>query len=175
MNNKKAVISGEMIMIIPKMIFLIAVMFAFIILIKVLIITKMDVRSTEAVILTNKILFTPEGILYFDKDTGRVYPGIIDLDKFRELSEGNPNSLDDVLMSYGSGNPIISAKITLEMEAENVVAYYNKEKFDRWEPRALPDIKGGPGSVKSFRKLRYVLVEEGGVLSPATLNFLIIS
>jgi len=175
MRGKKAEISGEVITVIPKIIFLIAVLFAFIILVKSLIVTSIDIRQVESEILVNRILFS-EAISYNDKGIDRLYPGIIDLKKFEEISKNNPNSLDTTFISYGSDNPIITSKITLKQaNKKDIVAFYNREKFVKWEPRALPGITGGAGRFKTFKEQKYVLVKEGEKLTPAVLEFFIIS
>ena len=175
MSNKRSAISGEVIWFIPQMLFLIAVLFAFVILIKSLIVVNIDVREVDSTILVHRLLLSQDGISYYDGDLGRLHPGIIDLEKFREISdEAPPNILDNEIVSYGSDNPIIAASIALKQKGMgDIVVFYNKEKYDRWEPRV--GIKKGPGSVKSFTEKKYVLVNDNGILSPGVLNFFIIS
>ena len=60
--NKKGEISGEVLMIIPKIIFLTAVLFAVVILVKVFIITTTDVREVESNILVNRLLYSKDGV-----------------------------------------------------------------------------------------------------------------
>jgi len=174
--NKRALIAGEMIMTIPRIFLIIAILFAFVILVKTLIVTEVDTRQVEADILVNRLLFSTNGTLYYDKSIDRLYPGILDLKIFTEISLNNPNILDTEVMNYGIDNPIIASKITLKQEGkEDIVAYYNKVQFDRWEPKILPGIRGGAGSVKAFLKYRYVLIKDGDSISPGVLEFLIIS
>jgi len=174
--NKRSVISGEMIMAIPQIIFLIAVLFAFVILIKVYIITQIDVRQVDANIFVNRILLSRGAISYYDEGLDRTYPGIISLERFQGISASNPNDLDEEIISYGGDNPILAAKMILKIDGHaDAIAYYNKENFDRWEPKVLPGVKGGPGSIKAFQRQRYVLVKDGDVLSPGILDFFIIS
>ena len=174
--NKRSLISGEMIMAIPQIIFLVAVLFAFVILIKVFIITHIDVRQVDANIFVNRVLLSKGAISYYDESIDRTYPGIISLERFLEISSINPNALDNEIMSYGADNPILAANMTLSREGyADIVAYYNKENFDRWEPKLLPGVKGGPGSVKAFEKQRYILVKDVDTLLPGILYFFIIS
>ena len=51
-------------------------------LIHMYVITQIDTKEAEAAILINRILFSPNGISYFDEEISRTYPGIIDLEKF---------------------------------------------------------------------------------------------
>lgn len=185
MNNKRSVISGEMIMVIPQLIFLIAVLFAFVILVKTLIITTVDVREIDASILVERMLFSPNGISYHDDSINRVYPGIINLEKFKEISmktnkdfilgEDVTSILDTDVISYGPDNPpIIAAELILTQEGrEDIIAFYNKKWYDRWAPKALG--VPGPASIKEFVKERNVLIKEGNTLSPGTLTFVILS
>ena len=185
MNNKRSVICGEMIMVIPQLIFLIAVLFAFVILVKTLIITTVDVREIDASILVERMLFSPNGISYHDDSINRVYPGIINLEKFKEISMktnkdfilgGDVTSiLDTDVISYGPDNPpIIAAELILIQEGrEDIIAFYNKKWYDRWAPKTLG--VPGPASIKEFVKERNVLIKEGNTLSPGTLTFVILS
>jgi len=79
MNNKRAEISGEVIMVIPRILFLIAILFAVIVLIKILIITTIDIREVESSILVNRLLFSKDVFSYYDDDTNveRLYKIIL--------------------------------------------------------------------------------------------------
>lgn len=174
-NNKKAEISGEVILVIPKILFLTAVLFAVVILVKVFIVAAIDVRQVESNVLISRLLYSRDALSYFDQDINRVYSGVIDLNKFKELSANNPNFLDNKVISYGADNPIISAKIILKQEGKSdIIAYYNKDRYDKWVPRVLPTVRGGAGSVKSFKDTKYILVKEEEKLSPAIMEFDII-
>ena len=186
MNNKRSIISGEVIMFIPQMIFLIAVLFSFVFLVKILNVTNVDVRKIESDILVERMLFLRNGFLYNDTgigDLGRLYPGIIDLKKFKEISLQTDKSyspgqdvtsvLDNEVISYGSDNFLIAAKMNLTQEGkEHLVVYYNKIWFDRWEPKGV--IPGPAGVIKNIRQ-RNVLVKEGDTLSFGILSFVVLS
>src|SRR3989338_4936131 len=127
--NKRSIISGEMIMAIPQIIFLIAVLFAFVVLIKVFIITQIDVRQVDANIFINRVLLSKGAISHYDARIDRTYPGVVSLERFEEIISTNPNALDKEIISYGADNPILAAKMMLMREGyANVTAYYNKEK-----------------------------------------------
>ena len=175
-NNKRSEVSGEMIMMIPQLIFLIAVLFAFVILVKTLIVTHVDVRGIDASIFAERLLFSPNGISYFDGSIERVYPGIIDLEEFRQINDDPDFKLDRILVNYGSDNPIMAAKLTLaQAGGGSIVKYYNKIWYDRWKQKVLPSVREGPASIGSFDKRRNVLIKEGDTLSPGTLSFRILS
>ena len=176
LTGKKGLLAEEMIFFIPRILFLTAVLFAVVILIKVFLIGVVDVREVESKILVNRLLYAKNGLSYYDGDLNRVYPGIIDLKRFSELGSNNPNELDSKIINYGADNPLISAKVTLKQEGRgSLIVYYNRDRYDKWEPRVLASVKGGAGSVKAFSDKRYILVKDGEILSPAILEFNIIA
>ena len=190
MNNKRSLISGEVIMFIPRIIFLVAVLFAFVILVKILILTAFDIMEVEAKILVERMLFSRDGIVYYDESIERLYPGVIDLDKFKEISIQTDRSytledtaksiLDNETIYYGSDNILIAANLTLFQEGEpDISVYYNKKGYDRWAPKVG---FSGPGGGKKFKMTKNVLVKEGnpdslysGALSSGTLSFIMLS
>lgn len=161
-------------MFIPKMIFLIVALFAVVILVKSYIITNLDVRDVEHNVLESRLLYSRNGLSYFDSEISRLYPGIIDVEKFQSLSLKNPNALDEMSMSYGAENPIIAAKISLVTSEKESIAYYNKDKYDKWEPRSLSGVIGGSGSYKSYAVKKYVLAKDGERIMPALLELKVI-
>ncbi|MBI4452423.1 hypothetical protein HY637_03265 [Candidatus Woesearchaeota archaeon] len=174
--KKRGEVSSEVLYFIPKIIFLIAVLFAVVILVKKFIIITTDIRPVESHILVRRLLYSKEGISYFDSQLNRVYPGTIDLERFKMLSRSNPNELDMSIINYGEDNPIISAKMTLKQQGkEDIIAYYNKDRFDKWEPRILPGVKGGAGSVRAFKEKQYVMIKDSNKLSNGTLEFYMVS
>ena len=58
LTGKKGLIAEEMIFFIPRILFLTAVLFAVVILIKVFLIGVVDVREVESKILVNRLLYT---------------------------------------------------------------------------------------------------------------------
>lgn len=173
--NRKGGISEEIILFIPKILFLTAALFAVVILVKVFIIGVIDVRQPESSILISRLIYSKDGLSYYDNDLKRVYPGVMDLKKFSELSAVNPNSLDTASLSYGSDNPIIAAKIILKQGTGNdITVFYNKQRYEKWEPRVLSTVQGGAGSVKLVEEKKYVLVKNGDKISPAVLEFNVI-
>ena len=174
--KKRGEVSSEVLYFIPKIIFLTAVLFAVVILVKKFVIITTDIRPVESNILVRRLLYPKDGMSYFDSQLSRVYPGTIDLEKFRVLSQSNPNELDHSAISYGDSNAIISAKLTLKQQGrEDITAYYNKDRFDKWEPRVLPGVIGGAGSVKVFKEKQYVLIKENEKISTGILEFYVIS
>lgn len=138
---------------IPRLLFLIFVTMSIVMMIRHFVILNIDVSETEAMVLMNRIMYSP-CITYYDSGIGRGFPGIIDLGKF------NSNTLDNCI-SYGDDNDYASANITLiDLDGRNLgTRYYNKFGYEVWKPRA--DMVG-PGGAKSYFDTRYVLVDTGG-------------
>lgn len=178
MHNKRGQISEEVFLSIPRFIFLIAILFTVVLLVKIFIITTVDISNVESNIFINRLLYSKNGLSYYEESLKRMYPGVIDLNKFRELANNNPNSLDNIAINYGSNNPMIAARITLtsplNQNQNSLTVFYNKERFDRWEPRTLSTVKGGAGSVRSFKEQRYVIVKDGEESTSGILEFYVI-
>ncbi len=176
--GKKAEISSELVLAIPRFIFLIIVLFSVVLLIKAFVKEKIEVKELESSIFFQRVLFGKGGIVWYDEASQRMHPGTIDLERFREA--GNPqtqtNFLDNIFATYGEGNPILAAHLVLEMEGKPPLeAYYNKQNYFRWEPRTLSTVTGGSASVSSSKHASYVLVKDGDNLIPATLKATILS
>ncbi|MBI4453245.1 hypothetical protein HY636_01235 [Candidatus Woesearchaeota archaeon] len=183
--HKRGQISEEVLLSIPRIIFIVAILFAVVILVKILIITNVDVRQIEANVLINRLLYSKDGFIYYDESIKRSFPGVVDLNKFKQLSAINPNWLDNTAINYGLDNPIIAAKITLRsikndnlqenQNEKDITVFYNKDRFDKWEPRTLYTVRGGAGSVRAFKEQRYILAKDGEALIPKILEFYVIS
>ena len=175
MRNKSGLLAEQVIFFIPRIIFLIAVIFSVVIIVKKFIITSIDVREVEANILISRLIFS-KVISYNDPSLNRLYPGIVDLDKFRKLS--SDSGLLDKSIDYGDANPIIAARLTLKLAGGNEIdgkkylaAYYNKKKFDEWFPKIQETVTGGSGSVKMVNDNRLVLIKEKDEFTPGMIEF----
>ena len=80
--NKKGTISEEVVLFIPRMLFIMVVVFAFVLLVKTLLVTKIDVQQLESDIFISRFMMSPNASAYYDSKIERAYPGIIDLNKF---------------------------------------------------------------------------------------------
>ena len=176
MTNKKAEISGEIVLTLFRIAFLTIVLFSVVLLVKTFYVESISVKPVEATVLFERVLYGKEGVVWKDPDTQRVHPGIIDRAAFEEASKTNPNFLDKLFASYGENSPILAARLKLVYgEGKSLREYYHKEQYDRWEPRTLSTVTGGPASTSSFEKEAYVLVKEGDKLIPGTLFATIIA
>ena len=175
LNKRGGTISDHLILWIPKFIYITIAFLSVVFLVRLLIFNNIDVSSTEARVLANRIFYSPNIISYFDSDTDRTFPGIIDLEKYIKLQVA-PNEMDRKTLTYGSDNGIIAAKITLkniETNSEYNI-FYNNENYDFWEPRILSTVVGGSGSVKSIIEQRYVLIKVGDQLQKGILKIHVI-
>ncbi len=161
--NKKAQISHTVLKSILWFFFLIVVLLSIVFLVRGYITVVIDTKDIEADLFYNEVLFTKGGISYYDTIIDRVYPGIIDINKFN----------DDVFsksISYGSTNYFISANLSLiSPDGKEIGSFiYNEEWYKKWKPltkRYLP----GPGSATKIQKQSYVLVRQKEGIIPAIL------
>ena len=169
-------ISDHLILWIPKFLYLAVAFLSVIFLLKLLIITNVDTSEAEAKLLTNRIYYSPNLISLLDLEIGRAYPGIIDLEKYRQLQNSDINKLDAETITYGQENRLIAAKLSLinmDINTEEIV-FYNKENYEFWEPRLLSTVTGGSGSAKSFVEQRYVLIKTGDTFQKGKLKMQVI-
>lgn len=158
MKGKKAIFA-EMFSWIPNLLLLAAVLFVILTLVNLYVVTNVDTKDTEVAVLVNRILYSPNGIVYSDKELERAYPGIVDLARFDETLLNNAIDLP--------GNRIIAAKLTLlDSNKEVKSIYFNKQWYENWAPKKY---MGGPGGATKFKKSVYVLIMEQCV-DPATLS-----
>ncbi|MBI2658666.1 hypothetical protein HYX05_01005 [Candidatus Woesearchaeota archaeon] len=145
-------------------------------LLRLVILTDIDASEAEARILTNRIFYSPSVISYYDPDIGRGYPGIIDFEKYKKQQNADINEIDTKTITYGQGNKLIAAKLTLEnieAGAQDII-FYNKENYEFWEPRILSTVVGGSGSVKSITEQRYVLIKNADRIEKGILKIQVI-
>jgi hypothetical protein len=114
---------------------------------------NVDVDGVEAEIFAQGLINSPNGTSYKDAATNRVYPGVIDFEKY------NSGKLEEQLMKafYFEENNYIAAEIHLldkEKKPYNNVGkkYYNKEKFNRWYQMGKTGFTGA-GAAKVYEKI----------------------
>ena len=175
-SKKRGQISEHLILWIPKFIFLIIAFLSVIFLLRMLIVNNIDASEAEARILANRIFYSPNVISYSDADTGRAYPGIVDFEKYKKLQNSDVNEIDAKTITYGQGNQLIAAKLTLQNIETNTqdTIFYNKENYEFWEPRILSTVVGGSGSVNSIIEQRYVLIKNGDKMEKGKLKMQVI-
>lgn len=114
----------------------------------------LDIRDAEARLVLNRILYSPTGISYYDKDLGRNYPGTVDLQKLDSAY------LDKALKMEENQNKMISARINVKSTAGEVskTAMFNELWYERWLPLAG---KKGSGGTSWASEFRYVSIYDG--------------
>jgi len=173
MNTKTSEISGEVLLTLTRVVFLTIVLFSVVLLVKSFYTEKIDIKGTETSLFFQRLVFSPNGIIWQDASE-RWHPGVVDLRRFEQAAAANPNFLDSQWASYTGETPIIAAKLVLTAGNREIVAYYNRESFNRWEPRALLGVEG-PASVYKLEKEAYVLINNGEKLEQGKLSATILS
>ncbi len=137
-NRKGQTISYEMLMWIPRFVYLVIVILATSGLILGFIVTKVDVSDVESHILLHRLQFSHEGIARYDSYTGRVYPGLVDVGR---LTSGNLKS------SLGAKVDEMAARFVLSDFSDNELAkaYLNEEAYANWQPIAI--VVGGDSEI----------------------------
>ncbi|MBS3132706.1 hypothetical protein J4470_01075 [Candidatus Woesearchaeota archaeon] len=131
MNKKGATLSFEMLMWIPRLVFLIIVIMATQGIILAYIATNVNVGSIESHVLMQRLQFSPEGIVNHDSITGRVYTGVVDLEKL------NSHNLEASLEAEKSELAARFVLISLQAENELARSYINRETYEDWQPIAI--------------------------------------
>jgi hypothetical protein len=103
--------------------FLMVALLAFFLLVNMYISNKMDTNRLEAEVLANRIIYS-DTIMYQDAKTSRIYPGIVDMDRF---DEGILNTNIDY-----QNKRHIAANITLINNQNGAIVgdiYLNKQQY----------------------------------------------
>lgn len=134
MNKRGATISYEMLMWIPRFVYLVIVILAASGLILGFVVNRVDVGAIESHILMHRLQYSREGIAAYDSYTGRVYPGIVD--KSRLTNEKDEEKLAAAL---GAGENEMAFRFVLsDPSGENgVTAYLNEKTYMDWQPIAI--------------------------------------
>jgi hypothetical protein len=94
--------------------------------------TTYILENLEVTILINRFLNSPDCLAYQDKETGRTYSGVIDLEKFNDKTLEKCYSTED--------NDLKAFKLTLESSNPNIPIKENSDDktfilTPNWEPR----------------------------------------
>ncbi len=146
--GKKGSMTFNMIMMIPKLIFLTIVLLSVVILVSLFMTMSPGVNYKESDLFTLELLYSPHGISYYDTDLNRVLPGVIDEQELmRDTTEERLHSS----FYFGEPNEHISARIRFLDKDYNIfkTIYYNQGEgktygFKFWEPLAQRQGKGAP-------------------------------
>lgn len=118
---------------------------------------NIDIDDTKSLIFVKRLIYSPNSISYTDPVTERIYPGIIDIERF------NPATLENTF-NFTKNNIAAKIELTNLENNEKKEIYLNKEWYDRWEP--LTKFK----QYKKTIKQRYVLINNNGNLEKGVLR-----
>lgn len=169
---KKAQISFNMIAWLPKLFFLLIVIFSIMILVMSHITWEVDTADAQMDIFMQQLLYSRNSLAYVDPDTDRVYPGIVDLGIFEiGIEERLSKSV-----FYGEENRIIAAEIVLKDLNGNVEEKisYNPEFFAEKKVLLEAGWPKGKGGIESKQHTTYVLIKNGTNIMEGILNATII-
>jgi len=125
--------------------FLMIALLAFFLLINYYINNKMDTQYLESQVVLNRVLYS-DSIMVQDADTGKIYTGIVDIDKL-------DNDRLDINVNYGRFKRHVAVKLKLlnkDPDPNNQFikdAYINKPMFDNWKKLIDAGISGKGGAM----------------------------
>ena len=153
----------------PRLFFLIAVVLSIVILAKATIKTEIDVFDANSEIFFQRIVYGNDGFSYIDNNINRLYPAIIDIERFK-------NQNMEKAFYYGDENREVGARIILR-DFEGTIQEsikYNQEFYDEKDVLVRADWTEGKGTVRSTTKKVYVLIRDGNEIKEGTLEVKII-
>jgi hypothetical protein len=165
--GKKGVGAEEWLEQIPYIILTIAVMIGIFLLVNMFVNISVNVKPLQVEVLFNRLMYSPDSIMYQDNITGTVYPGIVDYHCFT-------NDTLDAAITY-SYERHAAARLDLYDQKKNLVksAYLNGIWYNRLEPLASNWIQGGGGAAMYYKSIP-VVYRENGVNKPGYMNIRII-
>jgi hypothetical protein len=167
--DKKAT-TFQILMMIPRLVFLVIVMFSIIFLINSYLVESIQIFDAEADLFTANTLYVISDVNNY---TNTIETGIIDLQDFKS---GKIEEKLNQSIYYGDDNRKIAANITLKDSNKNDLSsfIYNPEKYDEWDIKVKAFWNNGPGGVQSKVNNIYVLIKDGVDLKSGILEIKII-
>ena len=167
--HKKAQIDEGWIFLFYRFVIVCLVAIAMVILVKMYIVTEIDVQQTQVDLFVANMLNMKQGVSYYDETLQRAYPGIILRTDFE-----NPSGLETRLneqMDYGEYD-ILAAELTLfDAEGGEIgTAVYNTEWYERWIVLAQT-FWSGKGSTTDYLINKTLLLKNNDALSQGILQF----
>ncbi|MBW3022880.1 hypothetical protein KY308_02155, partial [Candidatus Woesearchaeota archaeon] len=112
MMHKKAIGAYDIVYWSFRILFILIMFSAIIFLARVYENQTIDTSYSEAVIFIRYMLYNPNSLPYVDPESGRAYPGTVDISKFSSAQL-------ESAMSFGEIKDMVTAKISLEYQEEN--------------------------------------------------------
>jgi len=165
---KKGLMSFNILITIVRLIFVMIAMAIVVFMIMHYVVVSIDVFDLESNLFAQRMIYSQNSISYKDSETGRLYPGTIDLNNF---NQGTLNGLLNRYIYYGEGSNYAAAKLDLSYLNDTLIrsAYYDEEWFNNWVERARVGWTG-IGQVKSKVNEVYVLIKDGDKMIPGKLK-----
>lgn len=127
----------------------------------------------ESEILFNRILYSNNGLWFYDEEIDRLYPGILELENF-DNKEKIEKSLNRSI-HYGDENKRAAAQLILkENEKDFNPVYYNEEKYKEWIEQYKAGWTVGAGGKKGKNKKVNVLIKKDENLVPGILDITVL-
>ncbi|MFW5991436.1 MAG: hypothetical protein ACOCQX_04355 [Candidatus Nanoarchaeia archaeon] len=157
-----------------KLIIIMFVLFTLIFFIRRFIYFEDDTTELESEIFFNSLLNSRHGPSFVDEETGRVYPGLIELSFFN-----NPNELED---AFSLEQKFLAAKISLYNSTGGRVVngkavhqvYFKKDDYRAWKEISEMSFAigqdTGPGDIADYTKKQYVNIRAGEKVVPGYIE-----
>jgi hypothetical protein len=118
-------------------------------------------HDIENTILIKRLIYSPNLLAYTDKGTGRVYPGIIDLDKF---------DTSKIEAEFANEDKSVAVNMELTDLTNNEVkrAYVNEERARIWDNYVIV------GGFDASTLKRYIQIYDQGKLKPGIIRIKVI-
>jgi len=163
--GKKAISLERMLLFIYKVIYAAFIMALIVFLIKLVVITTVNTADMESEAFSNRI-YNSEAIMYKNPDTGRLYPGVVEWEKFE--SADLEKDIDYLTKTR------LCAKVTLlDSSGPKGTVYINKDLYEQLEPLARKGVSGS-GSGKIIDRVYKNYFVEDGIKKPGELTISII-
>ena len=165
----------EMMEYIPKVVVLIIVMFIIYNLVNIGVKNEVDVFEAESDMVMQRLLYSQNGLSYYDTDLRRLYPGTIVLENF------NDKRLESMFSQEEDKTPHFAMKLKLqdvefadkfEDLPEIEIAYFNSEWYHRWE--VLTGYLGSGGKRLLTETFQVTILHEDGKRTMGDLEINII-
>ncbi|MFC1768449.1 hypothetical protein ACFLZX_01670 [Nanoarchaeota archaeon] len=171
--NKKGITSFEVIMWVPRIIFVTIVIFSVVFLIRAYVKINIDVSQVESDIFIYRTLYGQGGLSKLDPVLDQIDLGVI---RKSDINEGTFEKLEDI-QYYGEKNSAVGAEFIFSEigSLDSQKFYYNKELYDRFLPVASLEESKGPGGARKQKRQIYILFEdEESKLIPALMEVTVV-
>ncbi|MFH1440154.1 MAG: hypothetical protein ABIG89_06295 [Candidatus Woesearchaeota archaeon] len=137
--NKKAMIAYWQLMFMFVRLFVLTLVFmSMVLLVTKYINDETNIQDMEIKLFVEHLLYSDDGLSYYDEITGRLYPGILNADDFRSAQDIEIKL--NKAFNYGS-HPLMSAKFEFifdeDIKNPEMLGlkefYYNKDKYGEWD------------------------------------------